>query len=600
MSDATDLDVHDASPLLAARARPSRESAPLASKPANNGRPAPRRSGWRRWVLAGAVLAAVGFFAANVAVIRGATEATTAAGELSMLLASSNATTSSSSTQGVPAATSNATTSNATKPAATEADTRPKPPFRTPNMDLPTPMSDDVRSMCFDSRDYGLIPVIREAGTKFCTHGPPASAYSSPRTDNVGVDDDVDDPIAVTETLLVPSTYTYYKSPRGNLVATVMNSVTVDFRHIKVAADISDVSNDGYYHDPRFNYKSMHASCACALPQNDTNGAPRVWNRVFAGDPSANYTVCDRIPPLNVTDADIMVLPAPATATHAVALARKDDHNPFFQISAALNAWILMQALNWSVQDTQLVWLDKGFPTPVDALQHAVLAPNHPVVAGTDLMGRVVRFESVLLAPYEMSGPMMFHLDDSEPCHNNSLMTDFRAIAIDALGVSPVTKREPKACLVTVITRKPYGGRKLQRMWLNEDEILSTMRSDYAGAYSGGACTFQSVDFVNLTIHEQIRIVLDSDVVIGMHGAGMVNVMWARPGTLVIEIFPIHKHRWGYRNMCQNVGCRWFDFRGGKDVGSAKDQHKIMNYDEWKAFFDPLFWKAIAELEAGR
>jgi glycoprotein 2-beta-D-xylosyltransferase len=466
-------------------------------------------------------------------------------------------------------------------------------PHRSPAMEWLKPMSDDVRADCFASRDYGLIPALRSVEMEFCTDPQLVNMYSNNTQDPDAGDRHSSDAL---KEMRPPSRYKYYKSPRGSLVATVMSNITIDLRSVKIAADIVNVTNDGEFHDPRFNYKSIHASCACALPQNDTNGAPRVWNRVFAGDPSANYTVCDRIPPLNVTDADIMVLPAPATATHAVALARKDDHNPFFQISAALNAWILMQALNWSVQDTQLVWLDKGFPTPVDALQHAVLAPNHPVVAGTDLMGRVVRFESVLLAPYEMSGPMMFHLDDSEPCHNNSLMTDFRAIAIDALGVSPVTKREPKACLVTVITRKPYGGRKLQRMWLNEDEILSTMRSDYAGAYSGGACTFQSVDFVNLTIHEQIRIVLDSDVVIGMHGAGMVNVMWARPGTLVIEIFPIHKHRWGYRNMCQNVGCRWFDFRGGKDVGGS-NVNKIMYYDEWKAFFDPVFRRTLAELE---
>ncbi|KAF1788223.1 Glycosyltransferase AER61, uncharacterized [Phytophthora cactorum] len=70
-----------------------------------------------------------------------------------------------------------------------------------------------------------------------------------------------------------------------------------------------------------------------------------------------------------------------------------------------------------------------------------------------------------------------------------------------------------------------------------------------------------------MTMYDQMKAMLDSDVEIGMHGAGMFNVLWTRPETLVIEIFPRRRFRWGYRNICQYIGCKWHDFRRGRDIG---------------------------------
>ncbi|GLD96972.1 hypothetical protein PINS_up005655 [Pythium insidiosum] len=276
-------------------------------------------------------------------------------------------------------------------------------------------------------------------------------------------------------------------------------------------------------------------------------------------------------------------------------LARRDDHNPFFQLSATLNAWLLLDVLGWAPETTQLVYLDDGLPSPVDALQKAVLSPAHDVVRGRELMGQVLRFDELLIAPFEYSGPMMQHLDDAEPCRANRLLSTFRRHALETMDV-PLTKEDPDACVVTVITRRPYQGRMVQRKWLNEDAVLDAMRQHYANASTDTTtvttshCVFQSVDFVDLSLREQMRVVVNSDVIVGMHGAGMANVLWSRPGTLVVEIFPRHRRRWGFRNLCQFVGCQWHQFRGGEDIGDGgNDSDKKIAIDEWLSFFDPLF-----------
>ncbi|GMF40301.1 unnamed protein product [Phytophthora fragariaefolia] len=259
----------------------------------------------------------------------------------------------------------------------------------------------------------------------------------------------------------------------------------------------------------------------------------------------------------------------------------------------------MIKVLGWKSTTTQLVTLDRALYSHVDELRHVMLAPARPVIGGDTLQKQIVHFESALLAPYEARGPMMSHLDDSQPCYASAMVKEFRDEALRNMNVSS-QKTDPKRCLITVISRRSYGGRRVQRMWRNEAEILNRMRLDYKDVYRFGECEFQSLDFVELTMHDQMQTMVDSDVVIGMHGAGMVNVMWTRPETLVVEIFPRRRWRWGYRNLCQYLGCSWYEFRRGEDVfvrtTDPNDMDKQLSYDEWKSFFDPLFRDTIVKL----
>lgn len=269
---------------------------------------------------------------------------------------------------------------------------------------------------------------------------------------------------------------------------------------------------------------------------------------------------------------------------------RKDDHNPFFQVSSALNTWILMKTLEWDPSTTQVVQMDDGFPTPIDSLHHELLAPNRPMILGRELKGRRVRFHSqVLLPPFESDGPMMQDLNNNCKCFNSSLIQEFRLASLQALKATNASvAKDDSSVVVTVISRRPYSGRKVQRVWLNEDAVLQTLREVYAGK----RIRFQSIDFVGLDMRQQMQLMLQSDVVIGMHGAGLVNVLWTRPNTLVVEIFPRQKRRWGFRNICQHIGCDYHEFRGGNDISTGRNDpnanDKIIPSPLFLAFFRPL------------
>lgn len=451
------------------------------------------------------------------------------------------------------------------------------------------PTSDD----CFVGVDYGILDGIRASAKDFCVPNSTSSDSNELR-----------------------SSYTYYRFDRGNLQATVFRGLQLDLSKAQVKHDISSIAEDGGEHDPRYKFESVRPLCQCETPQVSDNKVPRVWFERLTGDkfwrtseptdrPAKDsdkmHRACE--PPKSSDKAAVSI----RDPVKVLLIARVNDHNPFLQISQTLDTWIMMKALDWSNEDTQIVYLDKGIPSPMDELRHLLLAPLRPAARTRDMLQEqkdsgkgtgIIEFGTALIAPYEWTGPMTRHLDNYEPCARTKLIADFRSEAMAVVGVED-QKNVTGSCVLTIISRRDYEGRKLQRVWVNEQEVLDRMIADF-----GDRCTMRAVDFVGIPIAEQIRTIVNSDIVVGMHGAGMANVMWTRPDTLVIEIFPKPRRRWGFRNICQHVGCNWHGFRGGEDIITERGAdvgfpdpntlNKVIPPDEWAEFANPLLRSAIA------
>ncbi|KAF1318943.1 hypothetical protein FI667_g13491, partial [Globisporangium splendens] len=469
--------------------------------------------------------------------------------------------------------------------ATTDKPSETPKPTETPEPTLPPAQQ---RLICQRERDYGILDAIRKDARTFCKNN---DAHTTQVT---------------------------LYNVAGGIKTTILRNFELNMDDVKIHRPIKDLSQDGGGHDPRFIYSDKLVQCSCP----ELAEAVRESKHPFVlWDPSLALVNTTKDPLPTICEPSLVTLPSAEAADEnsnnvvvftdpVILISRRDDHNPFFQVSNALNAWIVAKSLNWDFNRIRVVHFDAGYPSPVDALHQKLLAPKHDIVTGASLMGKRVVFKSdAMLAPWEVSGPMMQHLNDREPCYNSEMMKDFRSLSLQLLGVAPTKqhivdtidennpKRSSSTVVVTVITRRPYKGRTVQRVWRNEDQILDKLREEYADLN----VVFQSVEFVDLTLDKQMQVIINSDVVIGMHGAGMVNVLWARPETLVIEIFPRLRKRWGYRNLCQFLGCDWHEFRGGTDIGqdeAANTKDKSIEYEEWRKFFDPLLRKRYAQVEA--
>jgi capsular polysaccharide biosynthesis protein len=89
------------------------------------------------------------------------------------------------------------------------------------------------------------------------------------------------------------------------------------------------------------------------------------------------------------------------------------------------------------------------------------------------------------------------------------------------------------------ITRQPYFNasgvvvqhKRISRQIGNEPLLLERLRSD-------PKVQVTVVEFSRYSYKEQLQLVAQHDVLIGMHGAGMTHLLWLPPWAGVVELWP--------------------------------------------------------------
>tara|TARA_B100000482_G_scaffold191226_2_gene175942 strand:+ start:729 stop:1847 length:1119 start_codon:yes stop_codon:yes gene_type:complete len=255
----------------------------------------------------------------------------------------------------------------------------------------------------------------------------------------------------------------------------------------------------------------------------------------------------------------------------AIITSRYDDHNPFFQLSLLLNAWISHGHIG---SNSTIMVFGEKIVQNIDILWERVFGGK--IMYTSDLPKRF-RVNEAWFIRSEYVGPMMQHLNDFQPCRKSKMIVDFFDHCCKAMSVIPVQSVLP---IITFIRRKKYAVRKrmriITRILMNEEYIIDETQRllshyEVRGLY-----------MEDLTQQLQIQKMRESRVVIGMHGAGMVNVAFMKPDVSnVIEIFPQNKRRYGYRNLCQYLKINYMEFRKGRDT---TDDNKIITLAEWRHY----------------
>lgn len=452
----------------------------------------------------------------------------------------------------------------------------------TPEMEaqyLKEKMAQIRKMQCYQQRDLGLIDSLRKSTVEMGSTG---------------------------------STATLLKAPR-RFKASLFAQLSLDLT--KAEAQSLNISSANY--DPRFVYQSDMIHCSVpelaqyALTQNHTDKNKttnvetvvieplRLWDSVLtnvAGPKDPASTLCNSTALSSKADVTI--------DKRTILIARQYTQNSYYRLTSALNAWVLMRTLNWTASEVQVVHLDEAVEMPIDTLHQELLSPKHAILTGSQLKGKRVAFSSqVMVPPIQSVGPMMQDLDkDNYACPGSVLIQQFRQASMQALNVDANMDRKPSTgpIVVTFVTRAGTNSSEnpATGIWRNEAEVVETLRATYAGKN----VHIRSFDYALTDLQEQMQMVKESDVLIGMHGnGGMANALWLRHNTLVIEIFPLLPERWETRNLCMSVRCIYRHFRGGSDIptGDPKDIETVdkqISPKEFTGYFNPMLAEYVKYL----
>ncbi|KIH93207.1 hypothetical protein SPBR_02673 [Sporothrix brasiliensis 5110] len=118
--------------------------------------------------------------------------------------------------------------------------------------------------------------------------------------------------------------------------------------------------------------------------------------------------------------------------------------------------------------------------------------------------------------------------------------------------VDPPTPHAPAPVRVTFIDRNDAGTRRL----VDQDQLLEALRVKY-----NGTAVVAAVDFAAVPFAEQVRLARETDVLVGVHGAGLTHTMFLREHvTAVVEIQPADMDAtfMGFRNLANMRGVTYF------------------------------------------
>ncbi|RDW67655.1 hypothetical protein BP6252_09051 [Coleophoma cylindrospora] len=161
---------------------------------------------------------------------------------------------------------------------------------------------------------------------------------------------------------------------------------------------------------------------------------------------------------------------------------------------------------------------------------------------------------NVILPLEGSTSPFWNSVWEPQDCHDRFLINAFlqrvhRHFGIKATQGSPQSPENP---VVTVIERKHK--RKIR----NLEHLVSRAKARWPEA------TFQLIDLATLSLKEQITLMLSTSVLVGMHGAGLTNLLFLPASASIAEIQPPNRRTpesppfAGFRNLAVTKGLQYF------------------------------------------
>ena len=86
----------------------------------------------------------------------------------------------------------------------------------------------------------------------------------------------------------------------------------------------------------------------------------------------------------------------------------------------------------------------------------------------------------------------------------------------------------------------------------------------------------QSVALQDLSFRDQLLLLANTSVLIGVHGSGLVNVLFLPKGASAVEIFPYKIQRRSYEDLARIMGIRYSAWRN-QDRSATKFHERILD-----------------------
>ena len=302
--------------------------------------------------------------------------------------------------------------------------------------------------------------------------------------------------------------------------------------------------------------------------QADCEVDGKLWRDEFMPGWNAEWTTkaMETVPPDRAVECDEWV-------EHPVLVVQRDTFANFFHDSEDfVNVFLSLAILRWNIGDTQIYLTDLYPQGPFWEMWSKVFSsPKHQTLTAWDLRNihgkdtnRRVCFKKLAINIYGPAAPITV-ASWNTPCSRTALVRAYSDYVIRGLNLQSLTHYmaavPSKKVVVTWMARRAssewpekrfcdsknsffdcvlwdsFGIRSLGRMVQNDHELVTALKGLEKETYVNGAqVVFQDVDYNLLSFEEQIKVDLQTDVMVGPHGAGLLHNIFMRDRAVLVEL----------------------------------------------------------------
>jgi len=247
-------------------------------------------------------------------------------------------------------------------------------------------------------------------------------------------------------------------------------------------------------------------------------------------------------------------IPATAVNRTSILVKREGSQNPWHSL-------LEIMSMSWSLDVLQIAIDEKTNEPFLDRESRGntqiVLLDQHddgPYIELWQMFAKMpVRYlkdlgpdepPSNIIIPFSGGSNTLWQGDwDVLNCHDGALLRTFADRALKHYDVPMPGPQE----IVSVTYIQRTNTRKL----INETEHIEALKKI-------PHISLEVVDFEKLPFRQQLEVVRRTDVLVGIHGAGLAHTLFLRPGSAIVEIQPEGFNHQGFRNLAQLLDVGYF------------------------------------------
>mmetsp|Transcript_5557 Transcript_5557/g.15531 ORF Transcript_5557/g.15531 Transcript_5557/m.15531 type:complete len:399 (-) Transcript_5557:538-1734(-) len=256
---------------------------------------------------------------------------------------------------------------------------------------------------------------------------------------------------------------------------------------------------------------------------------------------------------------------------HPVIMIQRDTFANFFHDSEDFfNLFLALLILKWEIGDSQVFLVDLYPKGPFWAVWEKVFGKGRPPLLAWDIREKYgdkkVCFKNIAMGIYGPAATITL-AGFNTPCSHGAVVRAYSDVFLRGLNLHSAALRatpasqDPKKVVVTWMARRPsvnwpeknfcddstffkchyfqrLGVRQLQRQVKNEAEVTAKLKELERETYRNGAVVEVRIqDYNLLTFEQQLANDVETDIMVGPHGAGLQHSLYMRDRGVLIELF---------------------------------------------------------------